>query len=158
MHRLNVAHSTSVLLAACILSSCASMDSLIIAPGVSLRNVQLTDFDFSGQTFLLAFDVTNPNSFPLPINEVSYGVELDGQRFASGKADCSIVIGAQSDGEIVISVELDLLRTAPQLLYVVRDGAIHDIPYKLTGSLGLDIPLVKSVTFKRSGEIRLSAR
>jgi len=134
------------------------MDTFVSAPGVSLRNVKLTDFGFSGQTFLLSFDITNPNSFPLPIKTVTYGVELDGQQFASGNVECEVVIAAQGDGEIVISVELDLLRTAPQLLYIVRDGATQDIPYELKGQLGVDIPFVKPLTFKRKGEIRLSAR
>ncbi len=158
MYKRILVHKTSLMLAACILSSCASMDTFVSAPGVSLRNVQLTDFGFSGQTFLLSFDITNPNSFPLPINKVSYGVELDGQRFASGNVECAVVIAAQGDGEIVISVELDLLRTAPQLLYIVRDGATRDIPYELKGQLGVDIPFAKPLTFKRTGEIRLSAR
>lgn len=158
MNKRNLVHKISLILAACILSSCASMDTFVSAPGVSLRNVKLTDFGFSGQTFLLSFDITNPNSFPLPIKKVTYGVELDGQQFASGNVECEVVIAAQGDGEIVISVELDLLRTAPQLLYIVRDGAIRDIPYELKGKLGVDIPFVKPLTFKRKGEIRLSAR
>lgn len=158
MNKRILVHKTSLILAACILSSCASMDTFVSAPGVSLRNVKLTDFGFSGQTFLLSFDITNPNSFPLPIKKVTYGVELDGQQFASGNVECEVVIAAQGDGEIVISVELDLLRTAPQLLYIVRDGATRDIPYELKGKLGVDIPFVKPLTFKRKGEIRLSAR
>ena len=158
MYKRILVHKTSLMLAACILSSCASMDTFVSAPGVSLRNVQLTDFGFSGQTFLLSFDITNPNSFPLPIKTVTYGVELDGQQFASGNVECEVVIAAQGDGEIVISVELDLLRTAPQLLYIVRDGATRDIPYELKGQLGVDIPFAKPLTFKRTGEIRLSAR
>ena len=62
----------------CLLMACASTSDLISAPGVSLRNVEITDVDFSGQTFLLGFDVTNPNPFPLPVSTVSYAVELDG--------------------------------------------------------------------------------
>ena len=76
--------ATSLLLSLCLLSACASTGSLIDAPNVSLRNVEVTDLDFSRQTFLLGFDVTNPNAFPLPVKNVSYGVELDGYRFASG--------------------------------------------------------------------------
>jgi len=140
---------------ALVLSACAGVETVISAPGVSLRNVTVTDLDFSSQTFLLGFDVVNPNAFPLPVSGVSYGVELDGQRFASGETTGGFVVPAQGDGEFAISVELNLLKTAPQLLYVIRDGVHRDIPYTLKGRLVIDIPLVKSVEFKSSGEIRL---
>lgn len=157
MKRVNLARSLSLLLVACLVTSCAGTNSLIGAPGVSLRNVQMTDIDFSGQTFLLGFDVTNPNPFPLPVKTVSYGVELDGYRFASGETNGDFTVPASSDGEFAISVELDLLKSAPQLLNIVREGAKRDIHYELKGQLGIDIPFTKPVAFKSSGAIRLQA-
>lgn len=145
-------------LAACLLSACASTGPLISSPGVSLRDVQMTDIDLSGQVFLLHFDVTNPNPFPLPVKAVSYGVELDGYRFATGRSEGDFTVPAQGDGEFAISVELNLLKTAPQLLYIVRDGVMRDIPYELTGTLGIDIPFVEPLEFTSEGEIRLQAR
>jgi LEA14-like dessication related protein len=124
---------------------------------VSLRNVEVADLGFSGQTFLLGFDVTNPNSFPLPIKSVTYGVELDGYRFASGATSSDFTVPASGDAEFSISVQVDLLKTAPQLLYIVRDSLKRDIPYELKGQLGLNIPLTDPVRFSSSGEIRLRA-
>ena len=138
-----------------LLCSCAGMDTTVSAPGVSLRNVEVENLDHEGQTFLLSFDVTNPNAFPLPVESVSYQIELDGQHFAGGHAESSFMIGAQSDGGFSISVELDLLRTAPKLLYTVHDGVTRDIPYRLKGKIGVDIPLVKPLAFETDGEIRL---
>jgi LEA14-like dessication related protein len=138
-------------------AGCASTGQLIDTPNVSLRNVEVTDLDFSGQTFLLGFDVTNPNAFPLPVKSISYGVELDGYRFASGATSGDFVVPASGDTEFSISVEVDLLKTAPQLLYIVRDSLKRDVPYELKGQLGLDIPLVEPVRFSSSGEIRLQA-
>ncbi len=147
-----------LLLATTLFSACASTGELISAPGVSLRNVQMTDVELSRQTFLLSFDVTNPNPFPLPISTVSYGVELDSQRFASGRTQGDFTVPASGDGQFAISVELNLLKTAPQLLYMVRDGEKRDIAYELKGELGVDIPLVKPVNFASSGAIRFLAK
>jgi LEA14-like dessication related protein len=138
------------------LSGCAGVGQVVSAPGVSLRNVEATDLDFAGQTFLLSFDVTNPNPFPLPIASIEYGIELDGHRFAGGKAASAFSVPARSDGEFSISVELDLLRTAPQLLFIVRDGVERDIPYALEGKFGIDLPYVKPVRFSAAGEIRMT--
>jgi LEA14-like dessication related protein len=148
---------TATLLLASLFTACASTGNLISAPDVSLRNVQMTEVDFSGQTFLLGFDVTNPNPFPLPISAVSYAIELDGFRFARGETKGGFTVPASGDGEFAITVQLDLLRTAPQLLYIVRNGVMRDIPYGLSGKLGFDIPFTEPVSFSSSGEIRLQA-
>lgn len=148
---------SSTLLAACLLAACASTGNVISAPRVSLTNVQMTALGFSGQTFLLGFDVSNPNPFPLPINAVSYGVELDGYRFATGRTAGGFTVPAAGDSEFAITVELDLLKSAPQLLHIVRDGARQNIPYELNGELGIDIPLTRPVSFATAGEIRLQA-
>lgn len=144
-----------LLLAAAMLSACATVTNSVSSPDVSLRNIQMTDFSFGGQTFLLHFDVSNPNPFPLPVKSVKYGVSLDGLTFASGTTEGSFSIPASGDGDFSISVDLDLLQTAPKLLSVVRDGAMHDIPYAVEGELGIDIPFTKPVSFKSDGSIRL---
>ena len=139
----------------CLLTACASTGDFISAPGVSLRNVEIADIDFTGQTFLLDFDVTNPNPFPLPVSTVSYAVELDGYRFASGSTAGGFTVPSSGDAEFSISVELDLMRSAPQLLFIVRDSVKRDIPYTLRGKFGLDIPLTESLRFETSGAIRM---
>jgi len=137
------------------LSGCAALDEVVSAPDVSLRDVEVAELDFGGQTFLLAFDVSNPNPFPLPVSMISYGVHLDGHRFASGESVCEITVPAASDAEVTISVDLDLLKTAPELLFIVKEGAHRDIPYALEGRLGVDIPYAKPVRFQTSGVIRM---
>lgn len=149
--------STGLAVMTVMLSACASLENMVSAPSVSLRNVHVQDVGFEGQTFLLAFDVTNPNPFPLPIKTVSYGVRLDGHRFASGEAASAFTVPAGSDGEFAISVNLNLLETAPELLFIVRDAARRNIPYSLYGELGIDIPYTKPISFESDGLIRLQA-
>ena len=144
-----------VVVSLCLLASCASTGDLVSAPDVSLRNVEATDLGFSEQTFLLAFDVSNPNPFPLPVKSVSYGVELDGYRFATGSTPAAIMVPASGDAEFAISVELNLMRTAPQLLHIVRDSMKRDIPYELRGEFALDIPMAAPVQFETDGAVRM---
>lgn len=144
-----------LLLAGAMLSGCAAVGMAVQSPVVTLQRVDLADLDFGQQTFVLSFDVENPNSFALPVNYVRYGVKLDDQQFASGESVADFTIPANGDGEFAISVDLDLLRTAPQLLYTVRDATSRDLPYELTGKLGIDLPIIEQVPFRQSGEIRL---
>ena len=149
---------TGFIAAMALLASCANSGAMIGAPGVALRNVELTRLSTSGQTVLLGFDVSNPNPFPLPVRSISYGVELDGHHFASGRADSEFTIPAEGDGAFAVSVELDLLRSAPGLLHIVTDSLQREVAYSLEGQLGIDLPLVRPVPFEASGSIRLQAR
>lgn len=145
------------LLMAC-LSACASLpEGLVSTPSVKLSNVQVVGLGFRTQTFLLSFDVANPNPFPLPISNVGYGVRLDGQRFASGETASKFTIPADGDASFAISVDLDLLQTAPQLLSIVRDGTRQEINYELEGRFGVDIPLTPTIKYRNSGKIRLNS-
>ena len=139
------------------LGACASLpENVISRPEVKLRDVQVMGLGLKNQTFLLSFDIINPNPFPLPVNHVSYGVRLDGQRFASGQTASDISVPASGKSQFAISVELDLLSTAPQLLSIVRDGTRREIPYQLEGQLGIDIPMTPPVTYRTEGAILLN--
>lgn len=139
------------------LLACASLDDIAAAPRVSLRNVAVQHLDMSRQTFLLSFDMTNPNAYPLPVKSIRYSIELDGQSFASGSTPCALHIPAGSDAEFVISVELDLLRTAPGLMFVARDATRREISYALEGELGFDLPAIRPAHFREDGVVRLQA-
>jgi LEA14-like dessication related protein len=149
---------TGAMLAMIVLTACASLpESLVTAPRVQLSNIQVVGLGFNSQTFLLSFDVTNPNPFSLPIRSVSYGVKLDGQRFASGETQSAFSVPADGSAEFAISVDLNLLQSAPQLLAIVRDGARRDLPYELTGQFGVDIPFTPPLRYRNQGLIRLES-
>ena len=138
------------------LSSCASMpESLVASPDVDLQSVQVVGLGFKNQTFLLSFAVANPNDFSLPIREVAYAIRLDGQRFASGATASEFTVPANGRADFAISVELDLLRSSPEVLSLVRGGNRRDFNYELEGQFALDIPLAPAVAYRESGSVRL---
>jgi LEA14-like dessication related protein len=147
-----------ILLLALVLSACASLpDDLVKSPSVKLSKVEIVGLGFNGQTFLLSFDVENPNPFPLPVRSIDYGLKLDGQRFASGETASDFTIPASGDTSFAISVDLNLLQSAPQLLSIVRDGARRELAYELDGHLGVDIPLTPPIKYHNSGTIGLNS-
>lgn len=140
------------------LGGCAtSLENVVSTPRVELRDVDVMGLGFSGQTFLLSFDISNPNPFALPIREVSYGIRFDGQRFASGRTASAFSVPAGGETQFSISVELDLLQTAPRLLSIVRQGNREHISYELEGELGVDIPLTPPIAYHTSGKIQIGA-
>ena len=150
--------AAGIIVALGTLSACASLpENVISKPEVGLRDVQVVGLGFKNQTFLLSFDISNPNPFPLPVNHISYGVRLDGQRFASGKTASDISVPAGGQTQVAISVELDLLTTAPRLLSTVRNGVRGQVSYELEGQLGIDIPMTPPVVYRSEGAIRLNS-
>ena len=147
-----IALSAVALLAA----GCASTGVIVERPSVTLSNVAVTEVDLGGQTFVLDFDVVNPNPFPLPIRSIAYGVELEGLRLASGETRSAFTVPAGGESHFEITVDVDLMRTAPQLMFVVREGIYRDIPYALEGSFAIDVPFANPVTFRNEGSIRLN--
>jgi LEA14-like dessication related protein len=147
-----------LLLLAGLSTGCESIsENLISAPSVHLSGVQVLGLGFKSQTFLLSFDIANPNGFALPVRHVGYRVKLDGQLFASGETASNFTVPAGGQERFAISVEVHLLQTAPQLLSIIRAGMRQDIAYQLNGRLNVDIPLVPSIEYSHDGTIRLDA-
>ena len=140
-----------------MLASCASAGQLIESPTVELSGIKVSDFNYSGQTFVLSFDVNNPNPYALPIKSVRYHVQLAEQRFASGETNSDFSIPASGKGAFDISVELDILRSTTQVASILRDGMHRPVPYELSGSLAVDLPFIKPVPFSASGVIAIAA-
>ncbi len=141
---------------AILLGGCAGgIENMLKTPSVELSGVEVVGLGFNSQTFLLSFDVSNPNPFALPVEAVSYGIALDGQRFASGSTDSEFTVPAAGSGNFAISVELDLLKTAPSLLSIIRQSIREDVSYQLDGTFTVGIPLAPPVAFSNRGSIRL---
>lgn len=155
MHAMHGIRNLMALSVAVALSACAATGTLVTTPSVKLTSVQISKIGFAGQTFLLAFDVDNPNSFPLPIRKIRYAVMLEKQKFARGETQCDITIPAHGEGEFVISVDIDILQSGAGLASIVRSGVRHNVLYKLDGSLALDIPLTRPISFSSTGTVNV---
>lgn len=138
------------------LAGCASTEALVSAPQVTLSSVEMKSLSLRSQTFLLRFDVSNPNSFPLPVKSVRYHVRLGEHRFASGESKGNFAIPAASDGSFAISVDLNILQQTSQVTSLLRTGMSETVDYELQGSLVVDVPFAKPLAFTNSGVISIS--
>jgi len=141
------------LLAIMFLSACATTETMIAAPTVQLKTVELSKVSFNQQTFLLGFDVSNPNSFPLPVKAVKYRLLFDDKSFANGETRGNFTVPAHGDDQFVLSVNVSFLDSATQLTSLLRGGVPDHVEYELQGSLAIDIPFVKPVAFSSAGVI-----
>ena len=155
LHTITVRATLLVAIAA--MSACAGTGSIISSPEVRLTSIEITRADFDGQTFLLGFDVSNPNPFPLPIKSVRYRLRLSDQRFASGETQGNFTVPSDGNGQFAISVQLNLLKTASNISALIHTGMNRDFDYELSGSFVVDIPFAKPLEFKSGGIIEMQA-
>lgn len=147
-----------VLLASCVLTACASTGALISAPSVDLTSVQLEKMSLSQQTFLLGFDVDNPNAFPLPVKAIEYRVWFDDEKFAGGATEGNFTIPERGRDDFTISVDLDFLSTAAQLSSLLQRGVPDTVNYELEGRLTVDIPFARPLPFFSSGVVDVQGK
>lgn len=148
-----VFRAASVVACALSLGACASSGPVVQNPQVVLTNVALTDINFRSQKFRLSFDVQNPNAFPLPVRSIRYKVLLDQQQFAGGETDSNFTVPANGESSFTISVELDLINSASRIAALLQRGHARPLPYELHGSLRVNIPFTRPLSFNQSGTI-----
>lgn len=148
---------SSIFAATCVLAACAGPVTLVDSPTVRLQRIESGHLGFDRQTFVLGFEISNPNPFPLPVRSLSYDVSIAGEQFASGKTEGEFSVPGNGDGSFAISVELDMMRQASSLASMLRAGSRGSVPYELRGSLTVDIPFTRPIAFSNSGSISIAS-
>lgn len=142
----------------CMLTTaCTGPVTLVDSPSVRLTRIETGHMSFDSQTFVLGFDISNPNSFPLPVQAVSYSVNIGEQRFASGTTQGEFTVPARGDSSFAISVDLDMLQQTSRVAALLRAGSRGDVPYELDGTLTVNIPFTRPIPFSTKGTIPLTS-
>lgn len=136
---------------AALLAACAPR---LQKPEISLAGIDLVGLGLLEQRFVLKLRIRNPNDVDLPVNALSFDVELNGRHFARGVSDKPVIIPRQ--GETILEVKTvsrlgDVLQPLRNLLKNGRER----IGYRIFGSV--DLEGFGSFPFDRSGDVPLSA-
>ena len=139
-----------------LLAGCATgTETLISTPAVDLKSVEMEKMTFTGQTFVLGFEVDNPNAFPLPVKAVKYRVMFDDERFAGGETVASFTVPANGSDRFMLSVELDIVNSATEVMSLIKGGMPEHVEYRVDGTLTVDIPFTRPLPFTSSGTIQV---
>ncbi|MDZ7644264.1 MAG: LEA type 2 family protein [Woeseiaceae bacterium] len=137
----------STLVAALLLTACASHRPTLQSPAVELSGVELEELSFDRQSFLLHFDASNPNGIPLPVRSLRYKVFLERQEFASGETTGHFTIPANGNKRFSVDVELDLMSSASRLVSLLGSSGGRPLEYDLHGSLAVAVPFARPLNF-----------
>jgi LEA14-like dessication related protein len=132
------------------LSGCSLFVPRLEKPTLSVVSVQLLKSDVWHQELKVRMRVQNPNDRALPVEGISYELEVDGQDFAHGLAGDSFLVPARGEAEFDMSVSANM---ASMLAKVLGQGG-DTLDYRLTGKISLSAGLWRSVSFDERGTFK----
>ena len=160
MHRRTGIISTLAVLAALLLSSCASA---FRQPEISVEGVELGGLGLRGGTVLVSVRVQNPNSFALTADQIRYELLLkDSQaqgdsawtRFAEGTFDERISVEGGRTETFRIPVEFSYSSLGGAASSVLRTGRFD---YRARGTVMAKTPFgSREVPFRKTGTLLMN--
>ena len=121
-------------------------------PEVSLAGVDLVGFGLLEQRFVLKVRIRNPNDVELPINALSFEVELDGRHFARGVSEKPVVVPRQGESVLDVNAASRLGAVLKPLRDAQKEGRDR-INYRVYGDIELEGR--GRYPFERTGEVPL---
>jgi len=139
------------LLLAGLLSACAGINSYSEAPRVSLAGIEPKDMTLFEQRYGIRLRIMNPNDAALPIEGLSYALEINEREFAYGVSRQAVEIPAFGEALLDVEVVSNLL-TVMQQLQQMSGESRDSLTYRLTGKINLTNRL-GALPFDYSGEL-----
>lgn len=121
-------------------------------PNLTVASIELQGGNFLQQSFLVRFQVQNPNQRALPVNGLHAELSVAGERIASGVSNRSFVVPPLGQ------TEFDMTITANMALALLKLSAQHgdSINYEVTGAASLDLPFLHDLPFHQTGSLSLN--
>jgi LEA14-like dessication related protein len=140
------------LVALLALSGCSVLWSHWQTPTLAIVSIQLGHSDLWQQHLQVRMSVHNPNDRELPVQGLSYSLEVNGEECAHGESGASFVVPARGDAEFDMNVTAN---AAAALLRMFAHGNAAPVQYRIRGKVELSSGLLRSVPFDQQGEIQL---
>jgi LEA14-like dessication related protein len=142
---------TLVLFASVLLGACATLSPYKESPRVSLVSIQPQQMGVLEQRFGLQLRILNPNDVAIPVEGLSYTIEINNREFAYGVSRQAVEIPAFGEALLDVDVVSNLLNVVQQL-QALNGETRSSLDYRLSGKISLaDSPA--SLPFDYSGEL-----
>lgn len=136
-----------------LLFACAGMgNGLLTSPDLSITGVSVEHLSLDKQDIRLNLRISNPNPVPIPVRGLTYELDINSVKFASGFNKTNIDIPASGDSDVALVISGNLINFFLQNRMISKNS----VPYSLTGDIAL---LSSSIRFPYShqGIIELPA-
>jgi LEA14-like dessication related protein len=131
-------------LAVLVLAACASLESVVHEPSISVDSVEITGFSFSGLDMVCHVNVENLNGFDIPFPKVDWDLFINSNEFIRGtiKNDTHIKARQTVTVDIPFSVTYAGLFNSFKSLIDAKEAA-----YNIKLALTFALPIIQDKTF-----------
>jgi LEA14-like dessication related protein len=141
---------------ALLLASCALLQRDAEPPDVELEGIRIVSVSQQAQRYAVTLRVFNPNRFDVPIRDLVYRLDLNGEAFASGRLEPGPTLPAQQAVSVELMFDTDLATTTRRLMTWFMRGEPR-LDYRLTGEARIRRLGVPTLRFDEDGTIALDA-
>lgn len=134
------------------LAACSGLGGLSQKPEISLAGLDLVELGLFEQRFVMKLRIRNPNDVDLPINGMTFDVELNGQAFAKGLSDRAVTVPRMGEALLEVKATSNLGSVLRQLRELQKGGRDR-VDYRLFGRISLDG--FGSIPFDRRGDLQM---
>lgn len=145
------AAAASLLATSLVAVGCSSLPGAE-APDVSLAGLSFAEAGLFEQAFILQLRMKNPNDFDIPVNALSFALDVNDAPFAEGLSNEDFTLPASA--EIIVPIEVSIT-TEDLIERVTAIGTGRRLAYQLTGTADIDHWFSNPVPFNRSGKLAL---
>ena len=146
----------SLILLVLLFAGCAGLEKHIQTPTVHYAGSEIKDTSLYEATIDFLIRVDNPNPISLPINGLSYTVDVNGKKILSGSAQPGKQVPAKASLDLAVPVTVryeEILDSLQELMhkdtfeYAVKgdiDMGFFKLPYDASGTIPLpDLPKIQ---------------
>jgi LEA14-like dessication related protein len=133
-------------------SGCAVVPKLE-APKLSVLSLKMQSGDIFSQRVLVRMRVMNPNSRALPIEGLSYTIEINDAELGSGGSSEPFTVPAMGEAEFDMQFTANLAGALARLL--TRRNSSEKLDYRLRGNVNLSSGFLRRIPFDERGSVNL---
>ncbi|MGF1628803.1 MAG: LEA type 2 family protein [Kiloniellaceae bacterium] len=133
-----------------LLAACGTADP--IPPLVRVVDVRLLESSVFEQRFQIDLRIGNPNDFALPLDGLTFDLEVNGEAFARGFSSQRVTIPRLSESQLSVESSTTLFDLVRQMMLLAERG---DLTYRLRGLAYLNSLQRHSVPYESEGSFRL---
>ena len=157
MHEQNLARRLAPIALVCVtllsLGSGCAMVPKLEAPKLSVVSLKMQGGDIFSQRVLVRRRVFNPNTRELPIEGLTYSIEVNDAELGNGGTAAPFTVPAMGEAEFDMQITANLAGALAKLL--TRRNSSETLDYRLRGNVNLSSGFLRRIPFDERGSVKL---
>ena len=105
-----------------------------VSPQVRVVNLELQESTVFEQRFRIDLRIGNPNDFDLPLDGLTFDLEVNGEDFARGFSNESVTVPRLGEATLSVTASTTLIEVVQQMRLLAERG---DLTYRVHGTTGI---------------------